>query len=287
MRLLNTIREFLLYWSSYTGLSVEEMFGGWLSIYMAAYPELLEKQVGWWGGLDAVRKAMVERVLPKLDAMIHEVFEAWRAALEVADEVCDRAAEKLGEDIDPVVALYVGSRCGAGWATTLVGRPALLIGLESAAELGWTTEDRMRGLIAHGLGHLYHMKLRGEWAEFEEAGKDPLFQLYSEGFAQACEHAIIGIESWHVATGEGWAERCEGKLGALAERYLQMAEEGDVKAFYSPRLDVEGVGSAGYYLGHRLITWLRGEGMSTEEIALLPKERARKLAREFLTNLSP
>jgi len=281
------MRAFLDFWRKYSSLDPERMFDGWLREYMARYPELLIKQVGSWGGLDELRDVMLRKVIPMIDELIHEIFEAWMITLEVAEDVCSRAADLFKLDLDPIIVIYVGSGCGAGWATTISNHPAVLLGLENAAELGWITEEKLKGLIAHELGHLHHMKLRRGWIEIEEAEKDPYFQLYVEGFAQLCEHLILGHDSWHVAIGEDWLRICKGRIGDFAEEYLRAAERGDVRAFFGPWLEVKGVKHVGHFLGHELMAWLRKDlGLSFREIALLSRADVESLSKRFLEEVA-
>ena len=283
--ILDTMLNFLNYWRNYSGLDPEEMFDGWLRSYMIYYPELLVKQLGHWESLDKLREVMVSRILPRLDEWIHDIIEAWMNIRANAEDVFSRARISLKTDLDPLIVLYVGSGCGAGWATTVSDKPAILLGLENIADLGWISEERIRGLIAHEFGHLYHMKLRGEWSTFEELEKDPYFQLYSEGFAQYCEHLIMGYRSWHVAIGDNWIDKCSEKIGELASKYLDDSKRSDVKAFYGSWLNVWGIKHAGYFLGHELINRLTMD-RGLEEVALLSKEEVRELVKGFLEELS-
>jgi len=283
--ILDTMLNFLNYWRNYSGLDPEEMFDGWLRSYMIYYPELLVKQLGHWESLDKLREVMVSRILPRLDEWIHDIIEAWMNIRANAEDVFSRARISLKTDLDPLIVLYVGSGCGAGWATTVSDKPAILLGLENIADLGWISEEKIRGLIAHEFGHLYHMKLRGEWSKFEELEKDPYFQLYSEGFAQYCEHLIMGYRSWHVAIGDNWIDKCSEKIGDLASKYLDDSKRSDVKAFYGSWLNVWGIKHAGYFLGHELINRLTMD-RGLEEVALLSKEEVRELVKGFLEELS-
>ena len=283
--ILDTMPAFLNYWRSYSDLDLEEMFDGWLRSYMIHYPELLIKQLGNWGSLDRIREVMVDRILPRLDGWIHDIIEAWMNIRACGEGVLSRARTSLKTDLDPLIVLYVGSGCGAGWATIISDKPAILLGLENIADLGWISEEKIRGLIAHEFGHLYHMKLRGEWSRFEELEKDPYFQLYSEGFAQYCEHLIMGYRSWHVAIGEDWVDKCSKKIGDFASKYLDSSERSDVRAFYGSWLDVWGIKHAGYFLGHELINKLVMD-RGLEEVALLSEGEVRKLVKDFLEELS-
>ena len=45
-------------------------------------------------------------------------------------------------------------------------------------------------------------------------GSGPWWQLYSEGFAQRCEHLILEYDSWHMARRtEGWQDWCQTNEG--------------------------------------------------------------------------
>jgi len=282
VRLVNTIREFLGFWSVFSGLGVEEKLEGWLGFYMSSYPELLEKQVGCWGGLERLREVLATRMLPALDQKIHDILEAWMQMLYVVGGL-EEAAGRIGLGRRPVIVVYYGSGCGAGWATTLLGEPALLLDAGMAAQLGWISEERVKGLVAHELGHLRHMELRGEWMEFEEREGNPYFQLYSEGVAQAYEHIIMGRESWHMAPDDAWLRSCREKMNYLARLYLERAEGGDVGGFYGVWIEEEGVKYAGYFLGHEFVKWVKGMiGESLEEIARLSEAEVESLVKKFL-----
>lgn len=286
MRLVNTIREFLGFWGSYGGLGAGEMFGGWLTVYMARYPEVLEREVGVRGGLKGLEEAMVGGTLPRLEALIHDVFEAWMMALEAVRDVSERAPRVLGSDPDPTIVLYVGSGHAPLWETELVGRPALLLDLGCAAGLGWTTSERLKALVAHGYGFLYHAGLRGGLRRLEAELEDPFFKLYAVGLAQHYEHLILGAETWHPAVRDDWLGECRKAVSALAGEYLRKAEEGDVGSFYGGRPGERGIMHAGYFLGYELISWMR-KFMGLNEIKTLSAEIVRELARIFLEELSP
>jgi hypothetical protein len=73
-----------------------------------------------------------------------------------------RRAAAVIEVRDVVLVIYVGLENGAGWVTTLQGKPAVLLGLESIAECGWTDPQTLAGLVAHELGHVIHQQWRRE-----------------------------------------------------------------------------------------------------------------------------
>jgi hypothetical protein len=52
VRIINSIRDFIIYWRDYSGRPLEKMFHGWLMSYILRYPELLIFEVSYWQGLD-------------------------------------------------------------------------------------------------------------------------------------------------------------------------------------------------------------------------------------------
>ena len=164
--------------------------------------------------------------------------------------------------------VYARIGCGAGWVTTYQGMPAVLFGLENAAEEGWTGPEVLTGLIAHEIGHVAHH----HWCQQRGLpnGSGPWWQLYSEGFAQRCEHVILEGDSWHMARRmEGWQDWCRANEGWLAAGYLRAVDGGEsLRPFFGSWYDIQGWKQTGYYLGHRVIRRLEA-GMDLHQIAVL------------------
>jgi hypothetical protein len=164
----------------------------------------------------------------------------------------------------------VGIGLGAGWATTYQNSPALLFGLENIAEEGWSKPAAIEGLIAHELGHLIHFHWRAQAGK--AIGSGPWWQLYEEGFAERCEHVLLGEDSWHMASGtgyQGWPEWCRENKSWLAAEFLKRAGSGeDIRPFFGSWLNLRGQRQTGYFLGHELVKKL-GEHKTLAEIAVL------------------
>ena len=257
----DTFNDFLIYWATACSKPLPEQIELWQTSYMAKYPELLEKQLEDYGGqgLDW-RDIATERVFPKLAEHLPLMRKARDNLLKVCGSIYEQAAQVLGFDFDITFVIYVGLGCGAGWATQYGGRPACLFGLENIAECEWHHQARLRGLTAHELGHLAHMAWRNEWDSFAKAERDPLFLLYSEGFAQRCEHLILGCETWHQMQSENWPSWCQQHKAWLAKEYLRRVDEGiAVNDFFGSWLDIQGRRQTGYFLGHEFIRWLEKE----------------------------
>ena len=274
---------FLGAWEDLAGAGPEGQLDLWRRS-LASCPGLLEKQLDCYReeGLDW-REVVREHVLPFLGERLPTMAQAREALHRVIGPSLFRAQANLGLDFPVSFVIYVGMGCGAGWATELRGQPACLLGLENIAERGWLDEGALSGLVAHELGHLLH----GEWRrraglEGIEEHRDPLWQLYVEGFAQRCEHLIAGEETWHEAHGQpGWLAWCRGNLPRLAEHFLERLEQGEVREFFGSWFDLEGWRQTGYFLGHELIRGWEGE-LSLQEIVVLPAPEARSRAEAFL-----
>jgi hypothetical protein len=255
---------------------------------MKKYPQLLDKQVQCYRTENIDWQEIAKKVFPTLPMRVRLMQKARNNILASYKSICAQASQKLGVDFDIVLVVYVGIGCGAGWATRYGGRPAILLGLENIAEEKWHTKNKLRGLVSHEVGHLIHMKWRNEWQTFEEAEQDPLFQLYNEGFAQRCEHLILGKETWHMAQDKDWASWCEQNKGWLAKEFLKRLNTyapALVNDFFGSWFSIQGKKQTGYFLGHAFICELE-KTYSLREIAFLKVDDVRKKALRCLNSIS-
>jgi hypothetical protein len=175
----------------------------------------------------------------------------------------------LGFESDTVFVIHVGIGCGAGWVTSYQGNTAILFGLENIAECGWSEPPALTGLVAHEIGHLAHFHWRARHGM--PLGSGPWWQIYEEGFAQRCEHLILGADSWHMnGAREGdWLAWCQANKRWLSAEFLRVAGEGgSVRPFFGSWYDIQGQSQTGYYLGHELMRELESS-LEIREIALL------------------
>jgi len=278
--LIDYAEDALAMLAAVSGLSVDKQIDRWHAFYRERAPCLLEKVTADYeaGGHDW-RAVAREHVWPHLLENLERMEAARCSMLDVCASLYERAAGALGLDFDVLFVVYVGIGSGAGWATRFRGRPAVLVGLENVAELGWQGQESMRGLLAHEIGHLFMFERRGEEPR---AFGDPLCDLFEEGFAQHAEHSILAAETWHCSSQEGWLEWCKENEARLARRYLEsLQDKGEVRRFFGSWFDIEGWRQTGYFLGCRMMAPLaqrRGMG----ELALLPCAEMRQLALQYL-----
>lgn len=266
---IDAFPAFLGLWPSIRHKNVDEQLDAWETTYMAHWPELLAMQKACYeeDGEDW-RQIAREMVFPHLVERVAGMEEAHGHLLALCEPIYARAQRQLGFEADLVVVIYAGIGCGAGWVTTYQGMPAVLFGLESAAEEGWTGPVVLAGLIAHEIGHVAHHYWRQQ-ADLP-TGTGPWWQLYSEGFAQRCEQAILAADSWHMASQmAGWQDWCQADEGWLAAEFLRAVDRGEpVRPFFGSWHDIQGWKQTGYYLGHGVIRRLEAT-MDLRQIALL------------------
>lgn len=284
--ILDTYPAFSAYWKHVRFKSVSEQIKLWQASYMKKYPELLDKQVRSYEAENVNWQEIAKKIFPLLPHRFQLMRKARHNILAVCNSIYAKALERLELDLDIVFVIYVGIGCGAGWATKHEGRPAVLLGLENIAGQRWHTKSKLEGLMSHEIGHLAHMKWRNEWKIFEKAEQDPLFQLYSEGFAQRCEHVILGRETWHVAQDKKWLSWCKQNKSWLANEFLKSLEkQASVNDFFGSWFHIQCKTQIGYFLGYVLIRELE-KTYNLRETALLDVEKMRELALRCLKHIS-
>lgn len=175
--------------------------------------------------------------------------EAWIKAHKISLPTYNKFCKSWNKNINVSIVIYVGIGCGAGWVTEYKGKSAVLLGLESIADLKWHTKDKLEGLILHELCHIIHVILRRlSFKEFEMLEKDPLFLLYSEDFAQRYERLILNKELWRCAHDENWLEWCIKNEHLLAKEFLKKVKNKEkANEFFGSWLEILGKSRTGYF----------------------------------------
>lgn len=95
---------------------------------------------------------VVNNVLLNRDAAI----AANDSFVAVTDKLASNIERLFENGVETDIILYLGLCNGAGWATALDGRDAVLLGIEKIIELNWQDESAMQALIFHEIGHIWH-----------------------------------------------------------------------------------------------------------------------------------
>lgn len=277
---IDTFPAFLQFWNRVRGRSLSEQIDGWANEYLASWPELLAKQVDDYSSQQIDwREIARERIFPYIDQRLSEMEHAHTDLPGLCRSVFAKAQQLLsiGEPITFVI--HVGIGCGAGWAASYGGAPAVLLGLEGIAENGWCEAGSLRGLLAHEIGHIFFRLERNRGGE-RPLGENGWSQLYDEGFAQYCEGIMIDQGTFHEQAGdqdEDWLVWCQAHSSWLAAEFLRAIEtEQPVSRFFGSWFEVEGHSQTGYFLGYEVIKRLAQAGNSLGELARLEPEKASK-----------
>jgi hypothetical protein len=276
---LDTFPLFTRLWAEGRGAPVDEQIDRWLFGYAAAYPELVALQQEDYArqGLDW-RQIARERVFPFLAARLPAMRRAHRSLLAVLEPSYARAMRALEIDLPIVFVIHVGIGCGAGWATSYTGGPAVLFGLENIAESGWTDRRTLASLVTHEVAHLAHAHWRRQ-AGFPP-GAGPWWQLIEEGFAQRCEMRVLGRGSRRRGGSDrSWLAWCRRHRAHLAREWLRAVDAGEpVYRFFGSWLEIRGHPETGYFLGEEVVALWERE-LSLPTIAALPLDEIERCAR--------
>jgi hypothetical protein len=271
LNILDTFPEFEMYWRKYKDVTIETQIEAWASEYMQSWPHLfakLTKQYKSEG--EEWKKVAKERVFPYLGTNLLKIRRARKALLSESKKTIRNVQRRAKSSFPIDIIIYVGIGLGAGWATSYLGRPALLFGLENIAEEGWTDKSEVIGLVRHELGHLFHSFWR------ERAGKrfgsGPLWDLYTEGFADRFENSAQSDRKTHMSKddeGEEWLEWCRNNRQWLASEFLtRLNKKGDMRMFFGSWYQIHGYGQTGYFIGSELVKQLEKQ-YSLKQIAVL------------------
>ncbi len=180
----------------------------------------------------------------------------------LTDGLCERLKNVLQFDLDVSIVFYLGLCNGAGWATTLNGHNAVLLGIEKILELSWYNKADLAGLIYHELGHIWHNTVRSNANVFSN---NSLWLLYREGIAMYIEQLIIDNPNFYHQDKNGWLHWCQSNLKQISKDFLYAVNTGeDTKDFFGDWNDYQGKSDVGYFLGCETIKQLSDKYDLTE-----------------------
>ncbi|MGI5893232.1 MAG: hypothetical protein ACOX6P_01410 [Candidatus Merdivicinus sp.] len=214
-----------------------------------------------------------EKVLP----IVQDVYTNWDK-LELAHSSFQSAVSKISEqltrkfhtDLDICTVFYLGLCSGAGWATELNGKPAILLGVEKILELKWYDYDRMFALIAHEIGHIWHQAMGGAFGQANTVDERAVFQLFSEGVAIWFEQSLYGQNDFYLENHDGWLDWCIAHHTEIKREYWRRIQQKEsIQDFFGDWERYQGYSDVGYYLGTQFFRWLIKK-YSVEEAVCLP-----------------
>ncbi len=187
-----------------------------------------------------------------------------------AETLRDRICRLFDTEPDVIILLYWGLCNGAGWATTLDGHSAVLLGAEKIIELRWTGETEMKGLLFHEIGHLWHEQAGTIRPSLHSPREQAVWQLIEEGVAMVCEQQLAGDDHFYHQNKAGWLSWCLCHEAEIKRAALVRLENGNgIPDFFGDWHRFMGRADVGYFLGCRFIRH-RLRDSTLPEIVRLP-----------------
>ena len=224
-----------------------------------AYAERISPSLRQLVETDAATYDLQRQVVPVVDDALRQrdkLGMAHQSFLAAVERLPERIREVFGIDMDVDIVFYLGLCNGAGWATMLDGRDAVLLGVEKIVELDWCDEASMRALLYHELSHIWH-RLAGAAQVAATPGDKGLLQLYREGFAMYGEQLLCGDpDIFHQDDGQ-WLPWCRANAAMLKGEYLRRIEAGEsVQDFFGDWCRFLDHADVGYFLGNDFVRTL-------------------------------
>lgn len=238
---------------------------------------------------DAAQHNYTVDILPVLNATIArpEAIDRTRASFRLECEgLEERLCSRLGVAPTASVVLYLGLCNGAGWATELDGADVVLLGLEKIIELGWHSEEHMRALVYHELGHVWHKQIRGTPHLPPPTPVDaPLWLLYTEGVAMVCEQLLCDDSLYYHQDKAGWLTWCLAHEQDSKREYLRRVRHAEsVQDFFGDWHNYRGYADVGYFLGAQFVRYMLAQntiwGIARMEAAAVRQAFAEYAAQE-------
>lgn len=227
------------------------------------------------------------KIKPVLIASLTFDFPRIEAAhknlLALLGNITPRFRQVFGDQQKILLYFYCGLCNGAGWATIIERKPAILLGAEKIAELAWHDQSHMESLVCHELGHIAHSLLRGEKLakKLRLPSEQAVWQLYLEGYAQRQQQTLLGYEAYHQDK-NGWLFWCQNNLPTIALEYLTRIEtDAIVQDFFGDWVSWRGRSDVGYFLGCEFIKSLEAD-LSPQELAGLDLDQLMLLLPNYL-----
>lgn len=251
------------------------------------YAEEISKELPSKCENDAKNYDFNKAVLPVLEAALNaDKIDFVSNNFQIVVDTLNANLTKLFDtEPDINIILYLGLCNGAGWATTLDGKNAVLLGIEKIIELNWGDETNMRALLLHEIGHLWH-KLNGKLyiPDFTKRRK-AIQQLYQEGVAMVCEHILCGDNDFWHQDKNGWLDWCSKNETEIKKEYLRRLDANEsVQDFFGDWCSYNGYSDVGYYLGCRFVEYLM-KNKPLKEIANMSYKKLNKSFAEYATTV--
>lgn len=237
----------------------------WDSYAISAFPGLKEKVEQDFSRLTDY-KDKIYGILNNVPTNIKSAEATHQSFINATKNLSEKIKNKFNVDLDVAIILYLGLGNAAGWATTIKNQKVVLIGLEKIVELGWCSENDMRALIYHELGHIYHFLFEHKELIISKR-KESVRQLYREGIAMVFEQILCDDANRYHQNADGWLDWCKKNNRLIKAEYLKRLKSNEsVQDFFGDWCRFMEHSDVGYYLGTEFVRFLMKD-FSLREIA--------------------
>ena len=178
------------------------------------------------------------------------------------------------------VVLYLGLCNAAGRETFLGGKKVVLLGVEKILELNWDSEEKLKALLYHEIGHIWHEIYGNLEFPAHTQSRQSMLQLWQEGIAMVCEQILSKDERYYHQDENEWLAWCQEQELMIKEEYgRRLEQEESTQDFFGDWCDFCGYSDVGYYLGCRFVRWMMKENDLREIAAMGAAELLEKYTR--------
>lgn len=231
MKKVNTVPEIL---STFPDSHFDKQ--KWWDYAGAIHPELPKLCEG-----DTAKYEFEKDVLPVIETAIGKPERIRRLGSRFEQVVAglqDRLSVLFDKECEVTVILYLGLCNAAGRVTFLGGEKVILLGVEKILELNWDSEEKLKALLYHEIGHIWHETYgKLEFPAYTQS-RQSILQLWQEESTQDffgdwcdfCGHSDVGyylgcrFVRWMMKESDLW-EIATMRYSELLEKYIRFAEE--------------------------------------------------------------
>lgn len=161
---------------------------------------------------DTAKYEFEKDVLPVIETVLGEperIRNLGSRFERVVAELQERLPVLFDKECEVTVVLYLGLCNAAGWVTFLGGKKVVLLGVEKVLELNWDSEEKLKALLYHEIGHIWHEIYGNLEFPAHTQSRQSMLQLWQEGIAMVCEQILSKDERYYHQDENGWLAWCQ------------------------------------------------------------------------------
>lgn len=224
-------------------------------------------------------------ILPVMNLLLghmEKIEKAYQSFLTIIEDLDTKIMTKTGSALQAQLVFYIGLCNGAGWVTTLDGKPTVLLGVEKIIELNWYDKETMTALIYHELGHVWHYSVGSLQSKTSTMGEKYIKQLVNEGIAMYFEQLLMEDFNYYHQNINGWLDWCIAHKDELDLEFLRrLKTNSSAQDFFGDWQKYKGYSDLGYFIGCEFVKWMLDK-KPLKKIANMDTENAYKEFQKYV-----